>query len=149
MKMKNITFKKNDVEKLFLNLDTNPYSQKNKDFRYSLSLIYELVEEEFADTFDNKNQILRNTQIHFIKNEKEPEIFISPPYSFDYYLKTKGSLYKLKNQYLENKLGYKISLNMFFEYFTGVDENASLEDLSENYIFYLNLVQFVKKQSKN
>jgi SNF2 family DNA or RNA helicase len=145
MKMKNITFKKNDVEKLFLNLATNPYSQKNKDFRYSLSLIYELVEEEFADTFDNKNQILRNTQIHFIKNEKEPEIFISPPYSFDYYLKTKGSLYKLKNQYLENKLGYKISLNMFFEYFTGVDENTNLEDLSENYIFYLDLVQFVKK----
>ena len=44
-----------DIEKLFLNLDNNPYGQKNKDFRYSLSLIYELVEEEFKDTFDYKS----------------------------------------------------------------------------------------------
>ena len=40
--MNNITFKKNDIEKLLLNLDTNPESQKNKDFRYSVSLIYTL-----------------------------------------------------------------------------------------------------------
>ena len=51
MKHENLTFKKNDVEKLLLNLGTNPYSQKNKDFRYTLSLIYELIEEEFADTY--------------------------------------------------------------------------------------------------
>ena len=53
-KIYNLSFKKNDVEKLLLNLDQNPYSQKNKDFRYTLSLIYELIEEEFADTFDTK-----------------------------------------------------------------------------------------------
>ena len=43
----NLSFKKNSIEKLLLNLDQNPYSQKNKDFRYTLSLIYELIEEEF------------------------------------------------------------------------------------------------------
>ena len=28
-------------------MGNNPYSQKNKDFKYCLSLIYELIEEEF------------------------------------------------------------------------------------------------------
>ena len=73
----NLTFKKNNVEKLLLNLDQNPYSQKNKDFRYTLSLIYELVEEEFADTFDTKNPILRQTKIDFVSEGNDIHIFIT------------------------------------------------------------------------
>ncbi len=72
----NLTFKKNDVEKLLLNLDSNPYSQKNKDFRYTLSLIYELIEEEFPDTFDTKNPILRTTDIIFENKDNTADIFI-------------------------------------------------------------------------
>ena len=83
----NLTFKKNDIEKLLLNLDQNPYSQKNKDFRYTLSLIYELIEEEFSDTFDTKNQILRTTDIILKAKDNTAEIFITPPYNFEYYLK--------------------------------------------------------------
>ena len=92
MKYENLTFKKNDVEKLLLNLGSNPYTQKNKDFRYTLSLIYELIEEEFPDTFDTKNPILRSTDIIFENKDNTAEIFITPPYNFDYYLKSKGSL---------------------------------------------------------
>jgi len=138
----NLTFKKNNVEKLLLNLDQNPYSQKNKDFRYTLSLIYELIEEEFSDTFDTKNPILRQTDIIF---NDDSTIFITPPYNFDYYLKQKGSLYKLRPEYQGEKYGYKIKLEIFFEYFTGVDENLDLSDCSESYKFYFHLVQFVKK----
>ncbi len=141
----NLSFKKNDIEKLLLNLDQNPYSQKNKDFRFTLSLIYELVEEEFADTFDTKNPILRQTEVSLDNNDNDVTIFITPPYSFDYYLKQKGSLYRLRPEYKGSDYGYKINLNMFFEYFTGVDENLDLSDCSENYKFYFNLVQFVKK----
>lgn len=141
----NLSFKKNDIEKLLLNLDQNPYSQKNKDFRFTLSLIYELVEEEFADTFDTKNPILRQTEVSFLNDNDNVSIFITPPYSFDYYLKQKGSLYRLRPEYQGEDYGYKINLNMFFEYFTGVDENLDLSDCSENYKFYFNLVQFVKK----
>lgn len=141
----NLSFKKNDIEKLLLNLDQNPYSQKNKDFRYTLSLIYELVEEEFADTFDTKNPILRQTEVSLDKENENVSVFITPPYSFDYYLKQKGSLYRLRPEYKGSDYGYKINLNMFFEYFTGVDENLDLSDCSENYRFYFNLVQFVKK----
>ena len=141
----NLSFKKNDIEKLLLNLDQNPYSQKNKDFRYTLSLIYELVEEEFADTFDTKNPILRQTEVSLDASDNDVSIFIAPPYSFDYYLKQKGSLYRLRPEYRGEDYGYKINLNMFFEYFTGVDENLDLSDCSDNYKFYFNLVQFVKK----
>ncbi len=146
MKYENLTFKKNDVEKLLLNLDSNPYSQKNKDFRYTLSLIYELIEEEFADTFDTKNPILRSTDILFENNNNNAEIFITPPYNFDYYLKSKGSLYRLKAEYKGDKYGYSIPLDLFFEYFTGLSENIELtDDLSENYKFYFHFTTFVKK----
>ncbi len=141
----NLSFKKNSVEKLLLNLDQNPYSQKNKDFRYTLSLIYELIEEEFADTFDTKNPILRQTEIYLDIDSSSASIFITPPYNFDYYLKQKGSLYRLRPEYRKDEYGYKISLDMFFEYFTGVDESLDLSDCSKNYQFYFNLVQFVKK----
>ena len=106
----NLSFKKNDIEKLLLNLDQNPYSQKNKDFRFTLSLIYELVEEEFADTFDTKNPILRQTDVSLDENDNDVTIFITPPYSFDYYLKQKGSLYRLRPEYKGSEYGYKINL---------------------------------------
>ncbi len=141
----NLSFKKNNIEKLLLNLDSNPYSQKNKDFRYTLSLIYELIEEEFSDTFDTKNPILRQTNILFEQENNEVNIFIAPPYNFDYYLKQKGSLYRLRPQYKGDVYGYKITLDMFFEYFTGVDENLDLSDCSDEYQFYFHLFQFVKK----
>ncbi len=146
MKHENLTFKKNDVEKLLLNLGSNPYSQKNKDFRYTLSLIYELIEEEFADTFDTKNPILRTTDIIFENRDNNAEIFITPPYNFDYYLKSKGSLYRLRAEYKGDKYGYNIPLDLFFEYFTGLAENIEItDDLTENYKFYFYLSTFVKK----
>lgn len=146
MKYSNLTFKKNDVEKLLLNLDSNPYSQKNKDFRYTLSLIYELIEEEFPDTFDTKNPVLRSTDIVFENKDNTADIFITPPYNFDYYLKSKGSLYRLKAEYRGDKYGYSIPLDLFFEYFTGLSENIEItDDLSENYKFYFYLTNFVKK----
>ncbi len=141
----NLSFKKNDIEKLLLNLDQNPYSQKNKDFRYTLSLIYELIEEEFSDTFDTKNPILRDSEIILSKENNEYSIFITPPYNFDYYLKQKGSLYRLRPQYQGEDYGYKINFNIFFEYFTGIDENLDLSQCSKSYQFYFNLFQFVKK----
>lgn len=144
-KFNNLSFKKNDIEKLLLNLDQNPYSQKNKDFRYTLSLIYELIEEEFADTFDTKNPILRQTKILFIEKDSQVNFFITPPYNFDYYLKQKGSLYRLRPQYEGDEYGYKITPDMFFEYFTGVDENLDLSDCTHEYKFYFYLFQFVKK----
>ena len=46
-----LSFKKNDVDELFFNLSENPDGFKNKDFRYTLSLIYQTIEDEFEDVF--------------------------------------------------------------------------------------------------
>ncbi len=144
MELTNLTFKKNDIEKLLLNLDSNPYSQKNKDFRYTLSLIYELIEEEFADTYDTKNGALRATDV--ILDDKEGKIFITPPYNFDFYLKSRGSLYRLRSEYKDGKIGYNIPFDLFFEYFTGLGENVDLpDDVTESFKFYFYLTNFVKK----
>ena len=143
--MQNLTFKKNDVEKLLLNLDNNPYSQKNKDFKFVVSLIYELIEEEFADTFDTKNPILRTTDVDFKATGSDVKIFVTPPYDFDYYLKSRGSLYRLKAEYEGDKYGYNITLDLFFEYFTGLDETADVSMCTSNYRFFYDLTQFVKK----
>ncbi len=146
MELNNLTFKKNDIEKLLLNLDSNPYSQKNKDFRYTLSLIYELIEEEFSETFDTKNNVLRTTDIIFENENNEAKIFITPPYNFDYYLKSRGSLYRLKTEYKNDKIGYNIPLDLFFEYFTGLNESSEItDDLTESFKFYFYLTNFVKK----
>ena len=42
------SFKKNNVDELFFNLGESPEGFKNKDFRYTLSMIYQIVEDEFA-----------------------------------------------------------------------------------------------------
>ena len=49
------SFKKNDVDELFFNLSENPNGFKNKDFRYTLSLVYQIVEEEFEGVFLSPN----------------------------------------------------------------------------------------------
>ena len=51
-----LSFKKNNVDELFYNLSENPEGFKNKDFRYTLSMIYQLVEDEFKDVFVSPNQ---------------------------------------------------------------------------------------------
>ena len=56
-----LSFKKNNVDELFYNLSENPEGFKNKDFRYTLSMIYQLVEDEFKDVFVSPNQPVRNT----------------------------------------------------------------------------------------
>ena len=62
------TFKKNNVDELFFNLSENPEGFKNKDFRYTLSLIYQTVEDEFEGIFLSPHTPARNTDF-FIVND--------------------------------------------------------------------------------
>ena len=55
------SFKKNNIDELFFNLSENPDGFKNKDFRYTLSLIYQTVEDEFKDVFLSPYTPARNT----------------------------------------------------------------------------------------
>lgn len=58
------SFKKNNVDELFFNLSENPDGFKNKDFRYTLSLIYQIVEDEFEGVFLSPNSPARNTNFY-------------------------------------------------------------------------------------
>ena len=63
-----LSFKKNNVDELFFNLSENPDGYKNKDFRYTLSLIYQVIEDEFKDVFLSPNSPVRNTDFYLIND---------------------------------------------------------------------------------
>lgn len=60
------SFKKNNVDELFFNLSENPENFKNKDFRYTLSMVYQIIEDEFAGVFLSPNAPTRNTNFYLI-----------------------------------------------------------------------------------
>jgi hypothetical protein len=68
-----LSLKKNNVDEFFNNLSENPNGFKNKDFRYTLSLIYQLIEDEFEGIFLSPNQPVRNTDFFLINDGNEKE----------------------------------------------------------------------------
>ena len=58
------SFKKNNVDELFFNLSENQDGFKNKDFRYTLSLVYQTIEDEFEGVFLSPNPPTRNTNFY-------------------------------------------------------------------------------------
>ena len=85
-----LSFKKNNVDELFFNLSENPDGFKNKDFRYTLSLVYQIIEDEFRDVFLSPNSPVRNTNFHLINNQNNLSIFVTPTNNFQFYLKSKA-----------------------------------------------------------
>ena len=88
------SFKKNNVDELFFNLSESPNGFKNKDFRYTLSLIYQIIEEEFEGVFISPNAPARNTDFFLVNTNGKLSFFVTPTNNFDYYLKSKGSLFR-------------------------------------------------------
>lgn len=144
-----LSFKKNNVDELFFNLSENPDGFKNKDFRYTLSLIYQLIEDEFKDVFLSPNSPVRNTNFHLINNPNNTlSFFITPTNNFQFYLKSKGSLFRYSSQVLNNKQGFVMPLDLVMDYFGGFGDIVSsveLESLSHTFIYMNKLTQFVMK----
>ena len=94
-----LSLKKNNVDEFFFNLSENPEGFKNKDFRYTLSLIYQLVEDEFEGIFLSPNSPVRNTSFLLINDgtAENPKLsfFVTPTNNFQFYLKSKGSMFRL------------------------------------------------------
>ena len=85
-----LSLKKNNVDEFFCNLSENPNGFKNKDFRYTLSLIYQLVEDEFEGIFLSPNSPVRNTDFFFSTNTYTSTIsFDSYAASFPFSLGTR------------------------------------------------------------
>lgn len=139
------SFKKNDVDELFFNLSENPDGFKNKDFRYTLSLIYQTVEDEFKDVFLSPYTPARNTNFYLVNDNGKLSFFVTPTNNFEYYLKSKGSLFRFRSQVLGDEVGYPMSLDLVMDYFGGFGDVIDLEAVTPTFIYMNNLTHFVMK----
>ena len=139
------SFKKNDVDELFFNLSENPEGFKNKDFRYTLSLIYQTVEDEFAGIFLSPNAPARNTDFFLINDNNKLSYFVTPTNNFEYYLKSKGSLFRIRPEVMEDYVGYHMNLDLVMDYFGGFGNVIELDGLTETFIYLNKLTYFVMK----
>ncbi len=139
------SLKKNNVDELFFNLSENPEGFKNKDFRYTLSLIYQVVEDEFKDVFVSPISPARNTNFYLVNEGGKLSFFVTPTNNFEYYLKSKGSLFRFKSQVLGDQVGYAMSLDLVMDYFGGFGEVSELDALTPTFIYMNTLAHFVMK----
>lgn len=140
-----LSFKKNNVDELFFNLSENPDGFKNKDFRYTLSLIYQVIEDEFKDVFLSPNSPVRNTNFYLINDENNLSFFVTPTNNFQFYLKSKGSLFRYSSQIVNNQQGFVMPLDLVLDYFGGFPDIIDFESLSHTFIYMNKLTQFVMK----
>ena len=139
------TFKKNNVDELFFNLSENPEGFKNKDFRYTLSLIYQTVEDEFEGIFLSPHTPARNTDFFIVNDNSKLSFFVTPTNNFEYYLKSKGSLFRFKSVVKENKVGYAMNLDVVLDYFGGFSNIVDIDALTPTFIYLNKLTYFVLK----
>ncbi len=144
------SFKKNNVDELFFNLSENPEGFKSKDFRYTLSMIYQIIEDEFAGIFLSPNPPTRNTNFYLINKPSKEGVsnlsfFVTPTNNFQYYLKSKGSLFRFKSEVLDDKVGYFMAWDLVMDYFGGFGNVVDIEDLSPTFIYLNKLTYFVMK----
>ena len=129
------SFKKNNVDELFFNLSENPENFKNKDFRYTLSMIYQIIEDEFAGVFLSPNPPTRNTNFYLINKSGKLSFFVTPTNNFQYYLKSKGSLFRFKSEIFKDKVGYFMAWDLVMDYCGGFGNIVDLADLSPTFIY--------------
>jgi SNF2 family DNA or RNA helicase len=140
-----LSFKKNNVDELFFNLSENPEGFKNKDFRYTLSLIYQTVEDEFKDVFVSPNAPVRNTDFYMINDNGNLSFFVTPTNNFQFYLKSKGSLFRFRSQQINGVDGLVMPLDLVLDYFGGFGEILDFDAVSQTFVYFNKLTQFVMK----
>ncbi|MDR1167324.1 MAG: DEAD/DEAH box helicase family protein [Heliobacteriaceae bacterium] len=140
-----LSFKKNNIDELFFNLSENPEGFKNKDFRYTLSLIYQTVEDEFEGVFLSPNAPARNTNFYLVNNNGKLSFFVTPTNNFEYYLKSKGSLFRFRPEVLGNDIGYSMNLDLVMDYFGGFGNVVDIEGLTPTFVYLNKLTYFVMK----
>ncbi len=144
------SFKKNNVDELFFNLSEDPSGFKNKDTRYTLSMIYQTIEDEFEGVFLSPNAPARNTNFYLVNDSAKPaadklSFFVTPTNNFDYYLKTKGSMYRFRSEVMEKQVGYALPLDLVMDYFGGFGDIVDFESLTPTFIYLNQLTHFVMK----
>ena len=144
-----LSLKKNNVDEFFYNLSENPDGFRNKDFRYTLSLIYQLVEDEFEGIFLSPNSPVRNTDFFLINDgtAQNPKLsfFVTPTNNFQFYLKSKGSMFRFTSKEVEGQIGYVMPLDLVLDYFGGFGEIVDFSSLTQTFAYFNKLTHFAMK----
>ncbi len=140
-----LSLKKNNVDEFFNNLSENPSGFKNKDFRYTLSLIYQLVEDEFEGIFLSPNSPVRNTDFFLINENGKLSFFVTPTNNFQFYLKSKGSMFRFTPKEVNGQIGYVMPLDLVLDYFGGFGEIVDFSSLTQTFAYFNKLTHFVMK----
>ncbi len=140
-----LSLKKNNVDEFFFNLSENPNGFKNKDFRYTLSLIYQLIEDEFEGIFLSPNSPVRNTDFYLINRKGKLSFFVTPTNNFQFYLKSKGSMFRFSSKELNGKIGYEMPLDLVLDYFGGFGELVDFASLTQSFAYFNKLTHFAMK----
>lgn len=140
-----LSFRKNNVDELFFNLSENPEGFKNKDFRYTLSLIYQTVEDEFKDVFLSPNAPVRNTDFYMVNENGKLAFFVTPTNNFQFYLKSKGSLFRFRSQRINDVDGFVMPLDLVLDYFGGFGEILDFDAVTQTFVYFNKLTQYVMK----
>lgn len=140
-----LSLKKNNIDEFFFNLSENPNGFKNKDFRYTLSLIYQLIEDEFEGIFLSPNSPVRNTDFYLINRQGKLSFFVTPTNNFQFYLKSKGSMFRFTPKELNGKIGYEIPLDIVLDYFGGFGEIVDFSALTKTFAYFNKLTHFAMK----
>ena len=140
-----LSLKKNNVDEFFFNLSENPNGFKNKDFRYTLSLIYQLIEDEFEGIFLSPNSPVRNTDFYLINRGGKLSFFVTPTNNFQFYLKSKGSMFRFTSKELNGKIGYEMPLDLVLDYFGGFGELVDFSSLTKTFAYFNKLTHFAMK----
>lgn len=141
-----LNIKKNNIDELFLNLTENPVGMENKDFRLQLSTVYQLFEDEFENVFLGKNTPMRHTDFYLLENG---DFFVTPTNNFDFYAKSKGSLYRFRSDIIdvngEEKVGYKVGQDIIWEYFSSFNEIMEFDEGSLTFNYLNKFTQIILK----
>lgn len=140
-----LSLKKNNVDEFFYNLSENPDGFKNKDFRYTLSLIYQLVEDEFEGIFLSPNSPVRNTDFFLINDHRNLSFFVTPTNNFQFYLKSKGSMFRFTPKEVNGQIGYVMPLDLVLDYFGGFGEIVDFSALTQTFAYFNKLTHFAMK----
>ncbi len=140
-----LSLKKNNVDEFFYNLSENPDGFKNKDFRYTLSLIYQLVEDEFEGIFLSPNSPVRNTDFFLINDHGKLSFFVTPTNNFQFYLKSKGSMFRFTPKEVNGQIGYVMPLDLVLDYFGGFGEIVDFSALTQTFAYFNKLTHFAMK----
>ena len=108
-------------------------------------MIYQIVEDEFAGVFLSPYTPARNTNFFLVNENDKLSFFVTPTNNFQYYLKSKGSLFRFNSQVLGKDVGYALSLDVVLDYFGGFGNIVDIESLTPTFVYMNKLTYFVMK----